>query len=528
MVQTGITRAYGAGLRMWIGKGMSNPAKSLVAGVGVSVLLQSSTATAILMASFASRGIVETAPALAVLLGGDIGTTLVVQAMTFRLNWIAPFFLLVGVVLYRNSTVLERQELGRALTGLGLMLFALGHIVSTSQPLRDSGVLPLLLPSLGGDSMILVVIGALLAWLAHSSLAMVLLIISLTSSGVLPLSMAFVLVLGVNIGGVLPALVATFGKPPAARRLCFGNLFFKTVGVVVCLPLLGPVGELIAMINPDPARQVANLHTAFNLALAAVFLFLTPTVARLMERMLPEEPRMESQDSPHFLDLNQIQTPSVAIALAEQETLRMADMVGSMLRPLIEVLRSDSRRLISEVEEQDNRVDNLNEAIKLYLTRVSREPMSEKDGRRIIEIITFATNLEHIGDIIDKNLMELATKKIRKTLHFSDEGMRDILELHERLMETFALGASVFMTGNLDMARKLLGEKTRFRDLERQATERHIERLRSGKIESIDSSSIHLDILRDLKRINSHVTAVVYPILDQAGQLWSSRLKKLG
>ncbi|MDH5753315.1 MAG: Na/Pi symporter, partial [Deltaproteobacteria bacterium] len=205
MVQTGITRAYGAGLRMWIGKGMSNPAKSLVAGVGVSVLLQSSTATAILMASFASRGIVETAPALAVLLGGDIGTTLVVQAMTFRLNWIAPFFLLVGVVLYRNSTVLERQELGRALTGLGLMLFALGHIVSTSQPLRDSGVLPLLLPSLGGDSMILVVIGALLAWLAHSSLAMVLLIISLTSSGVLPLSMAFVLVLGVNIGGVLPA-----------------------------------------------------------------------------------------------------------------------------------------------------------------------------------------------------------------------------------------------------------------------------------------------------------------------------------
>jgi len=289
--------------------------------------------------------------------------------------------------------------------------------------------------------------------------------------------------------------------------------------------LLEPVITLVQRLDPDPARQVANFHTGFNLVLALVFLFLTPRVARFMAWLLPEEVEHLNTEQPRFLDLSVTRSPSVAIALAEQETLHMADKVASMLRPVMEIFRTDNRRLAAEVEAIDDDVDKLNEAIKIYLTRVSREAMSEQNSRRVIDIITFATNLEHIGDIIDKNLMDMAAKKARNGRVLSEEGMKDILALHERVLETFALAVNVFMTGNLETARKLLAEKATFRDMERQAAERHLERLGSGQMLSIDSSSIHMDILRDLKRINSHLIAVVYPILDQAGQLWNSRLK---
>jgi len=526
MVRTGITRSFGGSLRKWLGWGLRTPVRSLVSGIGVTLLLQSSTATALLLTSFATRGIVETAPALAVLLGSDIGTTLVAQFFTLRMEWLAPLLVLSGVVLYRKSTENERQEFGRALVGLGLMIFSLKQIVATTLPLRDSGILPALLPTLGEDRLIVVVIGALMAWLAHSSLASVLLVITLLSTAVVPHEVAFLLVLGVNLGGVFPALASTLGKPPAAKRLSFGNLFFKLVGVVVCLPLLGPVMDLITRLDPDPARQIANFHTAFNLALAVIFLFLTPTVARFMAWLLPDEGELSTSEHPRYLDLSVTRAPGVAIALAEQETLHMADKVLSMLRPVLDIFRTDNRRLVQEVEAMDDDVDRLNEAIKIYLTRVSREAMSERESRRIIDIITFATNLEHIGDIVDKNLMDMAMKKARNGRVLSEEGMKDIAALHERVVETFALAVNVFMTGNLETARKLLAEKATFRELERQASERHLERLSSGKMQSIDSSSIHMDILRDLKRINSHLIAVVYPILDQAGQLWNSRLKE--
>jgi phosphate:Na+ symporter len=526
MVQTGISRAYGNILRQWIGQGMRNPLTAALAGVGVTVLLQSSTATALLMTSFASRGIIETAPALAVLLGADVGTTLVAQIFTLNLSWLAPLLVLVGVVLYRNSNESERQEVARAAIGLGLMLVALRQIVTTSEPLRESVVLPAVLPSLQGDLLVLALIGALLAWLAHSSLATVLLVITLVSTGVISLEVAFALVLGLNVGGVFPAVVATLGKPVPVRRLPMGNLIFKLCGAVVMLPLLGRISPLMVLLGGSPARQVANFHTLFNLTLAVVFLFLTPMAARLMARLLPDEPQGENPEEPHYLDPSLTRTPSVAIVLAEQETLRMGDVVETMFRRSLEVFRTDNRRLLAEIERMDDVVDALNESIKLYLTKVSREPMSERDSRRIIEIITFATNLEHVGDIVDKNLMELAAKKIRGSLRFSEEGMADIARLHDELLAHFALAFNVFMTGNVELARSLMAEKEAFRDQERQAAEAHLERLRRGKMESIDTSSIHLDILRDLKRINSHITAVVYPLLDQAGQLFSSRLKE--
>ncbi len=526
MVKTGVLRAYGAVLRRRLGASMENRFAALGAGLGVTVVLQSSTATALMAASFAGRGLVGTGAALAVMLGADIGTSLVAQALSFEIHWLSPLIILIGVALFMSGRATRFQDIGRLVVGLGLMLLALQQLTATAVPLRESETVQSLLEGLAGEPILAVLVAAGLTVLSASSLAIVLLVIALASQGAIGLTLAFALVLGANLGGGLTPILATAGAEPRARRVPLGNFIFRLLGVAAVLPLLEQIAPLLAELETAPARQVANLHTGFNVILAILFLPLIGLMAKLLGRLWPDRPEPEDLSRPRYLDPSAIETPSVAIASAARETLRLGDVVTEMLRKTMDVFRSDDRRLLREVENMDDIVDRLQESIKLYLTKVSREALDPEESRRCIDVITFTTNLEHVGDIIDKNLMELAAKKIKNRLQFSNEGFTEIVQMHERLMENFKLALNVFIAGDLPMARRLIEEKVQFRELERAASESHLARLRSGKIESLETSSLHLDVLRDLKRINSHLTSVAYPILESTGVLAESRLKQ--
>ncbi len=525
MVRTGVMRAYGADLRRVIGRGLRNRLSAFAAGLGVTAVLQSSTATALMTASFAERGLLATGAALAVMLGADVGTALVAQALSLRVDWISPLLIFVGVVAFMAGTTTRQRDLGRTAVGLGLMLLALRLIVEASGPIRLSSTIDVLFAGLAGERVIAVLVAAGLTWLAHSSLAVVLLVMSLASIGVASPALALALVVGANLGGAFPALAATWHGDAAARRVTIGNLVFRLAGCIVVLPLLEPVARALASFDADAARMVVNFHLAFNVALALFFLPFTGPVARLIERKVVDAPGAEDPAKPRYLDQAALESPPLAIAAAARETLRMGDVLEGMLRDTLTVFQTDDRRLASEIIRRDDVVDRLHEAIKLYLTQVSREPLGEVDGKRAMDIIAFTTNLEHVGDIIDKNLMEMAVKKIKNRLHFSSEGFQEICTLHAEAMEHLQLAMSVFISGDITMARKLLSEKIEFRDRERELTEKHLLRLRSGRAESIETSSLHLDILRDLKRINSHLTSVAYPILEAAGELSESRLR---
>jgi phosphate:Na+ symporter len=526
MVRTGVTRAYGSGLRRVLERHLGNRLAAFAAGLGVTAVLQSSTATCLMTSSFAGRGLVSAAPALAIMLGADVGTTLVAQVFSFDVSWVSPILIAAGVVVFYATSGKRARNLGRIVLGLGLMLLALGLIVSGSAPIRESETVGTILSALTGEPVLAVLVAALLTWLAHSSLATILLIVSLASAGIASLSLAFALVLGANLGGAMPAILATLRGPPAGRRVAVGNAVFKLAGVVLLLPFLGEIALWLPRIEVEPVRQIVNFHTAFNVGLAVLFIGLTGTIGRLMERLFPEEVAATDDASPRYLDISMISEPTVALASAARETLRMGDTLEEMLRDVIEVFRSDDKSRISDIALMDDTVDDLHEAIKLYLTEISREPLDENESRRCADIMSFTTNLEHVGDIIDKNLLELASKKLKYQLQFSEEGLAEITVLHGRVEENLQLAMNVFVSGDRDLARKLLSEKVHFRDLERQAAEHHHERLRNGMRESIESSSLHLDILRDLKRINSHLTSVAYPILEQAGELRASRLRK--
>ena len=291
--------------------------------------------------------------------------------------------------------------------------------------------------------------------------------------------------------------------------------------------MLDPVVQLLQKIDPNPVRLAADFHTLFNVVMALVFLFPLGMISTMLERLLPDVKAADDPSVPLYLDETAIETPTVALACASRETLRMGDIIDSMLQQTMTAILTNDRKLVAQVCEKDNTVDRLHEAIKLYVIKVTHESLDDAEGQRAMEILSLAINLEHIGDIIDKNLMDLASKKIKRQLRFSDEGAAELQEFHHIVRDNLKLAMTIFLSGDVKLARQLLDEKSRIRELEFAAAENHMNRLREGRIESLETSSLHLDILRDLKRIHSHICSAAYPALEAAGELNKTRLKPL-
>jgi phosphate:Na+ symporter len=526
MVRTGMTRAFGQTLRQIVATSTKTSVRAFFAGFGVTGLLQSSTATALLLSSFAARGLIALPMALVMMLGANIGTTLTAQVFSFDVTWLWTLGIGAGVLLFMAAEGDKIRAVARIGIGFSLMLLSLIHLKGAAEPLGHSALFNSLLTGLAGDPILGFLVATALTWLMHSSLTMVLFVMALASAQALPMPLAFALVLGANVGGALAPLSALFNAPPAGRRVAVGNLVMRLAAAVPFLFVLTPVLALLKVVSASPGQLVLNFHTAFNIIASLAFLPFAGLVAKLVTRFMPDQPEPADSAKPRHLDPHVIDTPSEALACAMRETLHMGDRVADMLRQALTVFEKSDPKLMKEVEKADNVVDELHEAIKLYLVKASKAEMTEEESRRYVEIITFTTNLEHVGDIIDKNLMELAAKKIKNRYAFSPEGLDEIRHFHGRVMDNLRLAFNVFATRDVTLARRLLAEKATTRVAELAAADSHFERLREGRLESIETSAIHLDVMRDLKRINGHLTSVAYPILEVAGELRDSRLRE--
>jgi phosphate:Na+ symporter len=525
MVRTGILRAFGPDLRRLLSKALRNRFAAFAAGLGLTALLQSSTATAMMTASFTAEGLVGLVPALAILLGANVGTTLIVQVLAFNVSAAAPVLFIIGLVAFRSGARTWIKDLGRVAIGLGLMLLALHILLDTLAPAENAPTVRALLNAITTDPVLCIVVAGSLTWAAHSSVATVLLIMSLAYSHFVTPMAALALVLGANLGSAINPLLEGGRRDDAASyRLPAGNLLNRLVGIVVCVPFLQSIADMMQSIQPDMAKMTAEFHVAFNVGLALAFIGLLNPLAWALERIFPSRRPSADPSAPRYLDESLLETPSLALADAARETLRMGDVVEVMLRQVMVAMMTDDRALVGEVSRMDNTVDRLDEAIKLYVTKLTRGSLDEQEGCRATEIISFAINLEHIGDIIDKNLSEVAAKKIKRKLQFSSEGAAELSAFHRRVLESLKIAFSVFMSGDLNGARTLIAEKAELRAVGLNAAERHLERLREGRPESLETTSLHLDMLRDLKRIHSHICSVAYPVLEAAGETMAANV----
>ncbi|MDE2379796.1 Na/Pi cotransporter family protein [Bradyrhizobium sp.] len=518
MVHSGILRAFGPDLRRLLGRALGNRFSAFAAGLGLTALLQSSTATALITSSFAAEGLVDLVAALAIMLGANVGTTLIVQVLSFNIAAVAPILFVLGLVAFRSGPRSRIKDVGRVCIGLGLMLLSLHILLDTLAPAENAPGVRVVMAAVTGDPVLCIVIAAGLTWAVHSSVASVLLIMSLAYSQFISPVAAVALVLGANLGSAInPVFEGARRDDPASYRLPVGNLVNRLIGIALVLPFLHPIADMLHAWQPDAARMTAAFHIAFNLATAVIFIGLIGAMARFLKWLIPDRVREADPSRPRYLDESALETPSLALADAARETLRMGDLVEVMLRKVMAAMMTDDRALVDQVAKMDNIVDSLDEAIKLYLTKLTRGSLDESEGRRAMEIISFAINLEHIGDIIDKNLSELATKKIKRRFQFSVDGADELAAFHKRTMDSLRIAFGVFMSGDANEARKLLVEKAALRNTELAAVERHLDRLREGRPETIETTSLHLDVLRDLRRVHSHICSVAYPVLDAAG-----------
>ncbi len=527
-VRKGVTRAFGSNLHTIISRSTSNRVYAFLTGIGVTTLLQSSTATALIISSFCGHGLMTVTAGVAVMLGADLGTTLVAQILSFDFSWLAPFFLFSGYFIYRLFKNKNRmQHVGRLFIGLGLMLLALAFIKLSAEPLKTSETLALVLHSLGNEPILAVLCAALLTWVMHSSLATILLFVTLASSGVLDVNIALIMVLGANLGGAIAPIVTTMREGRAASRVPVANMVMRFISVLLVFPFIGVAHELIAYFGDTPERMIVNFHTAFNIGVVVLFLPVSHIVARRVETWMPDQIDHDDPSVPKYLDEKHLETPSIALSDAMRETLRMAEMLETMLDDLILALRQNNEKLLNTVIERDDVLDGLYKAIKYYMAKIMHESLDEEDAQQYIQILAFATNLEGCGDTVVKSMADMAEKKIRKKSSFSHDGWAEIKNIHKHVLDTLRLSQNVLLSGDRQLARRLVESKDTIREYERKTSESHLNRIRDGVPETIATSSIHLDIIRDYRRINSLLATVAYPILEDAGDLMTRRLKPI-
>lgn len=518
LVRDGVTEAFGIRLRMALGVGTRSGPGAFLAGLAATLGLQSSTATALLTASFVDRGMIRARMAQIVLLGANVGTALTAWVVSSGAGALTPALLLAGHALSRRRKPAWTGT-GRALIGVGLMLLSLSLLDHAAAPLRQSPLLAAFLPMLDQAWPVALLMAAGLAFACSSSLAAVLLVLSLG----LPAGLTVVLVLGANLGGAVVPVMLTAGLGAAARRVAVGNLAIRAIGCVIALPFAGRIGGALQAVPLPWTGLAVEAHLAFNLALALAIWPFTGLIARALDRLVtPDEGHAEP--GPLWLDEAALDTPILALTGAAREVLAIGDTVERMLAQTRLAFQQDDPAPLAEVAELERRVDRRQQEVKTYLSRLGSQA-SEDERRRAITILDYVINLEHVGDIIDKGLAPELRKKTGLGLRFSPQGFDELDRMFVMTQETLRMAQTVFLTRDRDTARRLMELKVEIRNKERQSAQRHLFRLREGLAASRDTSSLHLDILRDLKRINAHAASVAHPILDEDGLLFESRLR---
>jgi len=530
MVKTGVERAYGDLLRHRLRATMRNPIMAVLAGCGLAIALQSSTAVTLLVGSFAGAGIVSGAAGQLAVRGAEIGSALVAKLLTFDLTLLVPLCLIAGTVMFMATERRDWRQMGRILIGVGLLILSLEMIGQASEPLRNSQLMPLIINYFSGDSITTYLLAALVTWLFQSSIAAVLLMATLAGRGLITPELGVVLVLGVNLGSSLIAPMLTRSAPPEVRIVPIGNLLMRGLGSLIMLVLITTFKPDVAFLGKTAPDQIVNAHILFNVLILLAGLPLAGLVYRASGKIVALGSKPEPAAALEVVELSALNesaldTPSQALANATREVVRVCETVEIMLKRIIELYEDADPAKIKALAALDDRVDRKHAAIKLYLAKITRNPLTEDEALRCQELIGACVKLEQVGDIIVRNMLVHVRKKLERGLEFTPEGWQELCAFHSSVLANARLAFNVLVSRDPETARQLVLEKDLLREREKETSASHFLRLREGTAKSVETSSIHLDTIRDLKQINSLLASIAYPVLEERGLLGGSRLK---
>ncbi|OAN97935.1 Na/Pi cotransporter family protein [Sulfitobacter geojensis] len=525
LVRTGVERGFANQLRTWLRHSANNRLLAAGSGLGAAVFLQSSTAVAVLTSNFVAKGALTAATGLVILLGADVGSALVTQLLLVRQSFFIPLLLLLGVSLFLRSSNDTLRQVGRILTGLALIFVSLDMIRAATGPMVANPGTLAVMEYLGRDLLTAFVIGAGFAWLVHSSVAAVLLFVTLAGQGILPPTAAAAMILGANLGGAFIAYVLTLSAPVVSRQMIVANLVLRGGGALIAAVLVSVKPELLTYLGADPARQAINLHLVFNVAVAAVALPFTVSVTRVIARVLTDKSAATlTLDAGSALDPAALERPRRGLDCAARELLDMGQRIEKMLiavEPLYDTWNSVGAQAI---EDQDRIIKKMHLEIKLYLAKLGQKGLNEELSRRSMDLASISTSLDAASDAITRTMLELTQRMHAQGVNFSPKGREEIGDFLDRVSGNVQLALNVMMNQNPAEARELVAAKEKVRRVEQKLQRHHLERLREGLVESIETSNIHQETLRALKQINTSFSMVGYPILAKSGDLLKSRL----
>ena len=528
MVRTGVMRAWGDRLRNFIQHRLGNRVSAFVGGGVATAVLGSATAMTLIVAGIAASGAIGTALGLAVLLGADVGSALVSAAFasgaSFTL-WASPVLLFVGYVVFSYAEEFRPHNVGRILIGLGLMLLSLQLIKQATAPLSTATLFHDVLTAVGSQPLLAFLIGAGLAWLFHSTLAVILLIAAFLANGSLETGAALSFILGINFGGGLPAVTATIGLTPEARRLPFANLFCRGLVALAGIVFVDRIAPYVALSPLRPVETAVGFHAGFNVAVALVFLPLLRPVEWLMKRLLPDtRPEEDRLHSPRYLDRRSLDTPSVALSNALLETVRMSELLDRMFDTALVALRSGGLERLKLLKDLDQRLNTYQSALQSYLADLAERELTPQESRRALELTLYVSNLEHAGDVIQLNLADRITAKARESIAFTVGEQASLDDLCLIIHDNLRLATGVLSSGDVEGAKRLIAQKDAFRSLYSKVLDDHFRAANRRQPGALRRSALYVDMVRDLHRINSLIVPAGYPIADAAGVLRGSRL----
>ena len=526
IIRTGVQRAFKNELRTWLRRSSGNSAMAAGTGIIAAILLQSSTAVALLVSNFAAKGTLTVAVGLAMFLGADLGSAIVTQILLVRADWLIPLLLLSGVAMFLKGKQPKIRQSGRILIGLALVLVSLDMIRLATDPIRDSAAIEPLTAYLSKDVFSAFIVGAILAWAMHSSVAAVLMFVTFCAQGILPVGAAMAMVLGANMGGSFIPFTLTLGAKASARIIVTGNLLLRGGGAVIALLLLANSAIPLEYLGATAPRQTINLHLVYNLVVMLSGLFLITPVTRFLDKVISDPISNDAVMPERISALNDgvLEDPVRALSCANREVLHIGETIEAMLSPMMDLYSQWDENTANAVQRNEDSVNTMHFESKIYLAKLHESKLSKKATSQSMELSSIAINFEAAGDVISKNLLPMAKKINTKDLNFSDKGWRDLCDFHDRVLSNLHLALNVMMTSSVDDARQLVEEKEKVRDVEQELQLRHLERLREGSQDSIETSNIHQETLRGLKQINTAMTMVAYAILLDSGELLQSRL----
>ncbi|KIC10837.1 Na/Pi cotransporter, partial [Leisingera sp. ANG-M1] len=526
MVRTGIERSYGASFQRLM-TGQRSYASSAATGVAMAIVLQSSAAVALLTSGFAASGMLAFPAGLAIVLGGDLGSALIIQILSFKLDWLVPVLLAIGGYLFVKTEAKKARQLGRILMGVAFILISLRFLREAMDPIRDSAFLPAIAGYLARDYITAFLVGGALAFVMHSSVAAILMCVTLVQIGAIPFAAGMSLVLGANFGSAFIPVWLSRGMDLQARRIPYANLALRGAWAVVALFGANLALRQGLLGDPQGGQMLVNAHLAFNASLLVLALPFCGRLQGLFERLFPEPATAETTQPGRpvsALEQGSYGSATQAVSNLKRELLRMSDLVHAMYRPVLELYQSSTKEQIKAVQVMDEEVNACLSGIRKYVAAIPEEEFSKAQVKTARGLMEYAIRLETAGDVVARRLTVLAGDLNKKNLRFSKDGWMEITRMHEATLANLQLASNVLISDDLESARLLSLEKTELKRMEHDSRKRHLKRLQNGAQDSFETSDIHLETLRALREFNSHIAAVAYPVLYQNGQLLETRL----